>query len=35
MDYKAEYERWLKLATDSEINAELESIRAWKFGKGA
>ncbi len=26
MDYKAEYERWLKLATDSEINAELKGM---------
>ena len=26
MDYKAEYERWLKLATDSEINSELKGM---------
>ena len=26
MDYKAEYERWLKLATDEEINAELKGM---------
>ena len=26
MDYKAEYERWLKLATDEEINAAVAMI---------
>ena len=26
MNYKAEYERWLKLASDSEINKELKGM---------